>query len=117
MMDVLAWLLEEENPSARYLALRHVLGQAEEDPQVAAARAAIPTCPPARTILEAQWPAGYWMHPGAGYSPRHKATIWQVIFLSALRAPRTAAIDRACAYLLAHSRLPDGRFTASDADR
>ncbi len=116
-MDVLAWLLEEENPAARYLALRHILGRPEDDAQVTAARATIPSHPPARPILEAQWPAGYWMHPDVGYSPRHKATLWQVSFLAAMGAPRTAAIDRACAYVLEHSRLPDGRFTASAADR
>ncbi len=27
-------------------------------------------------------------------------------------APRTEAVDRACAYVLGHSRLPDGRFSA-----
>ena len=110
-MEVMDWLLEKDNPSARYLALRHLEGRPEHDPEVAAARAAIPGHPPARAILEAQWPAGYWMHPDLGYSPRHKATAWQVIFLAALGAPRTAAIDRACAYLMEHSRLPDGRFT------
>jgi hypothetical protein len=35
-----------------------------------------------------------------------------VIFLAALGAPRTEAMDRACAYVLDHSRLPDGRFSA-----
>jgi hypothetical protein len=116
-MDVIDWLLEEEDASARYLTLRHVLGHPEDDPQVMAARGAIPGQPPARSILEAQWPAGYWMHPDIGYSPRHKATMWQVIFLSALGAPRPASIDRACAYMLEHSRLPDGRFTALASDR
>ena len=38
--------------------------------------------------------------------------MWQVIFLAALGAPRTEAIDRACAHVLDHSRLPDGRFSA-----
>ncbi len=110
--EALAWLLEPDNPSARYLALTGLLGRAEEDGAVQAARAAIPGWGPARAILDAQWPEGYWMRPGVGYSPRHKATVWQVIFLAALGAPRTAAIDRACAYLLDHSRLPDGRFSA-----
>lgn len=111
-MDTVSWLLEKENPSARYLALRHVVGRPEDDPQVVAARAAIPGRPPARSILEAQWPAGYWMHPGVGYSPRHKATIWQVIFLAALGMPLTPPVAHACDYVLSHSRLPDGRFAA-----
>lgn len=115
-MDVMRWLIEEENPSARYLALRHLVGRPQDDPEVTAARAAIPGSPPARAMLEAQWPAGYWMHPDVGYSPRHKATAWQVIFLATLGAPLTSAIDRACTYLLEHARLPDGRFTAYAAD-
>jgi len=38
--------------------------------------------------------------------------VWQVIFLAALGPPRTRAIDAACAYVVEHSRLPDGRFSA-----
>jgi hypothetical protein len=52
-----------------------------------------------------------------GYSPKYKATVWQVIFLAALGAPRTGAIHRACAYVLDHSRLPDGRFSAHKTAR
>ena len=38
MVDrVLDWLLEADNPSARYLALRHLLGRPEQDPEVVAA--------------------------------------------------------------------------------
>jgi hypothetical protein len=110
--DALPWLLEPENPSARYLALTELLELPAGDAEVASARADIPGWGAARAILDAQWPEGYWMRPGVGYSPRHKATVWQVIFLAALGAPRTEAIDRACAYVLDHSRLPDGRFSA-----
>lgn len=117
MERTLDWLLEAENPSARALALRHLAGRPEGDAEVEAARAAIPAWGPARDILAAQWPAGYWMAPGAGYSPRHKATVWQVIFMAALGAPRTAAIDAACAYVLEHSRLPDGRFSGGKTVR
>ena len=108
----LPWLLDAENPSARYLALTGLLDRPADDPQAQAARESIPGWGPARAILDAQWPEGYWMQPGIGYSPMYKATIWQVIFLAALGAPRTEAIDRACAYVLDHSRLPDGRFSA-----
>jgi hypothetical protein len=120
MSSVLDWLLEEDdlvepreaNPSARYLALTRLLDRPADDPEVMEAQAAIPGWGPARAILEAQWPEGYWISPGIGHSPRYKATIWQVIFLAVLGAPRTAAVDRACAYVLDHSRLPDGRFSA-----
>jgi len=117
MIDTIRWVLNEENPSARYLALRYLLGRDAGDPQVRAARAEIPGWGPARAILDAQWPAGYWVAPGPGYSPRHKGTVWQVIFLAALGAPLTPAIARACETVLRHSRLPDGRFTAGKTAR
>jgi hypothetical protein len=115
--DPLPWLLEASNPSARYLALTGLLGCSREEPRVAEAQAAILQEAPARAILDAQWSEGYWMRPGIGYSPKYKATTWQVVFLAALGAPRTEAIDRACAYVLAHSRLPDGRFSAYKSAR
>ncbi len=77
-----------------------------------AAQAAIPGWGPARAILDAQWPGGYWVAPGVGYSPKYKATVWQVIYLAALGMPRTEAVDRACARVLEDSRLADGRFSA-----
>jgi len=110
--SILPWLLESENPSVRSLALIALLGLPATDPDVVAVRAEIPNWGPARAILDAQWPAGYWMRPGTGYSPKYKATVWQVIFLAALGMPRTGAIDRACRQVLRYSRLPDGRFSA-----
>ncbi len=110
--DPVAWLLEPENPSARYLTLTSLLERPADDPEVTVAQSAIPRWGVARAILDAQWPEGYWMQPGVGYSPKYKATVWQVIFLAALGAPRSKAVDRACAYVLDHSRLPDGQFSA-----
>jgi hypothetical protein len=110
--DPLPWLLEPENPSARTLALTGLLDRPADDPEVLAARAGIPGWGAARAILDAQWPEGFWVAPGVGYSPKYKATVWQVIYLAALGAPRTEAVDRACSQVLNQSRLPDGRFSA-----
>lgn len=115
--QTLAWLLETENPSSRYLALSRLLSVPDDDPEVQAAQSAIPNYDPAKTILDAQWPEGYWIQPGVGYSPKHKATVWQVIFLAALGAPCNEDLERACAHLLDHSRLPDGRFTAGKSSQ
>jgi hypothetical protein len=123
--ELLAWLLERENPSARYLTLTKVLGRALGDPDVAAARAAIPDANPARAILDAQFAgSGYWIKPDVGYSPKYRATVWQVIFLAQLGAPPIEAIRRACDYVLDHSRRLtdrrdnlDGRFVAGKAAR
>lgn len=125
--DPLPWLLEPENPSARYLALTELLDRPFSDPEVSATRAAIPGFDPARSILEAQFagsdtgcgPGGYWVKPDVGYSPKYRATVWQVLFLAQLGAPPIHAIQRACDYVLDHSRrltdcygAPDGRFVA-----
>ena len=110
---VLDWLLEEGNPSVCALALRHLLGRSEQDPEVAAAREAIVSMPQVRAILSAQFPGGYWIKPDRGYSPRHKATIWQLLALADLGMPRTEVIARGCEHVLStalHSGI--GLFSA-----
>ncbi len=97
---VLDWLLELSAPSPRYLALRALLGRPAHDPEVVAAREAIAHHPPAHQILDAQYPAGHWVKADRGYSPKYKATVWQLLFLSDLGAPRTEAIARGCQHIL-----------------
>lgn len=109
---VLNWLLAADNPSARYLALRHLLHRPEGDREVMEAQAAIVQFAPVRAMLDAQYPAGYWMRPGRGYSPRYKATIWQLIFFADLGVPPVAAVTRACEYVLANALHPLGLFSA-----
>lgn len=109
----LAWLLEPSNPSARYLTLTQVVGQHEDAPEVCASRAAIPNTGPVRDILLAQYPQGYWMHPGIGYSPRYRATLWQILVLAQLGMFRCEALDRAVEHLFATNQREDGAFRAS----
>ncbi|MDG6911052.1 MAG: hypothetical protein JRN18_01730 [Nitrososphaerota archaeon] len=58
--SAVAWLLEENQPSVRYLALKELLGRPEGDPEVAAARGAIPRLGWAKEILQKQKPGGHW---------------------------------------------------------
>lgn len=113
---VVAWLLSPSNPSARYLTLREVLGCPEEAPAVRASRAAIPQVSPARDILRAQYPQGYWMHPGIGYSPRYRATVWQILILAQLGMGRCEPLDRAVDHLFHENQCADGPFRASKED-
>lgn len=115
--DPLPWLLGPENPCVRYLALTELLDRPANDPEVVATRQKILNFRPVRRILDAQWPDGYWMHPGVGYSPKYKATVWQIIFLAAMGVPRCDPVERAVEYVLIHSRLPDGRFSARQDDK
>ena len=129
---VLSWLLEPANPSARFLALTELLDRPLDDRDVATAQAAIPEVDPARAILDAQFsgtgstsgPVGYWIKPDVGYSPKYRATVWQVIFLAQLGAPPIEPVRRACEYVLDHSRRltdrggnRDGRFVAGKGAR
>jgi hypothetical protein len=109
------WLLEpdRDNPSVRYFALRELLDRMEDDPEVQAARVAIMTTGPVPAILDAQYPDGYWVKPGGGYSPKYRSTVWQIIFLAELGAdPADERVRRGCEYVLSHSIAANGAFSA-----
>ena len=111
----LPWLLEHDpaNPAVRAFALRDLLDRPEDDPDVQAARAAIMTTGPVPAILDAQYPDGYWVTPGGGYSPKYRGTAWQIILLAELGAdPADERVRRGVEYLLSHSIAANGAFSA-----
>jgi hypothetical protein len=115
--DPIPWLLEEDNPSVRYFALRDLLGRPANDPDLLSARSSIMTSKPVREILDAQYPSGYWVKPDRGYSPKYRATVWQLMFLADLGATPNEAVERACRFVLEHSFLPEaGLFSATKTD-
>jgi len=81
--DPIPWLLEGE-ASIRHFTLTEVLDRSEDDPEVVAAKKAIPDSPTVRAILAAQHPEGYWERADSTYSPKYKSTLWQLIILSEL---------------------------------
>jgi hypothetical protein len=114
--DPIPWLLEQDNPSVRHFALADLLDRSQDDAEVIASRKAIVTSEPVRGILDAQYPEGYWVKPGRGYSPKYRATIWQVMLLADLGVPPSQAIDRACRFVLENSYLHEqGLFSATKA--
>ena len=94
-MDVKQRMMAHPHPSVRVCALLALGERAAADPQVAESRALIPKVPPVRDILAAQFPAGHWMHPGLGISPRYRATLWQVLFLAQLGVGPIPEVARA----------------------
>jgi hypothetical protein len=113
--DPIAWLLEPDpdNPGVRYFALQDLLDRPADDPAVQAARAAIMETGPVPVILDAQYPQGYWVKPGGGYSPKYRSTVWQIIFLAELGAdPADERVRRGCEYLLGHAIAANGAFSA-----
>src|SRR5215472_3961399 len=107
--DPLPWLLEEETPAVRHLALRQLLDQPEDAPEVRQARAAAMQAAPIAPILDAQDPQGFWVKPGPGYTPKYRGTVWQLTFRDQLGAdgadPR---IQATCAYIRAHTQARSG---------
>ena len=117
MEGVLPWLLEEDAPGVRYLAMRDLLDLPPDAPELRAARAQAHENGPIAAILAEMNPEGYWSEPGAGYLPKYYSTVWCMTMLAQLGA--AAALDErisaACAYVLDHSLTPLGQFTSSGA--
>ncbi|MGZ3608766.1 MAG: nitrogen fixation protein NifH [Ktedonobacteraceae bacterium] len=116
--DPLPWLLEEDTPAVRHLALRQLLDQPENAPDVRHASAAAMQTDPIASILAAQHPDGFWVKPGPGYAPKYRGTVWQVIFLDQLGADgRDKRVHAACEYVLSHSQAETGGFAASGSEK
>jgi len=110
--DPLPWLLEPDNPSVRYFALRDLLDRPETDAELRAARAAIMDSEPVRAILAARHADGYWVKPSPGYSPKYTSTVWQIIILADLGADAAhPAIRQSCEYVLTHAQARSGGFS------
>ncbi len=116
--DPIPWLLSADAPAVRAVALRRLLDAPADAAEVRTARAAAMTTDPIATILASQDPAGWWFKPGPGYSPKYRATVWQVIFLDQLGAdPEHPQVARACDYVLAWAHGASGGFAASGMAR
>jgi hypothetical protein len=99
------WLLETDNPSVRYLTLRHLLDRPEGDADVRAARRAIMDSEPVKKILSKQKADGYWVKPDKGYSPKYQATSWQILFLAELGTDgQNEIIQRGCEFWMSHAQ-------------
>lgn len=111
--DALGWLLEEDTPGVRYLALRDLVGLPADDPELQRARQAAHSQGPIAEILAQMNAAAYWCQPGAGYYPKYRGTVWSLITLAQLggRIEEDERIARACAYVLDHALTSDGRFS------
>lgn len=112
--DPLPWLLEEDTPAVRHLALRQLFNQPEHAPEVRQARDAAMQADPIASVLAAQHPEGFWVKPGPGYAPKYRGTVWQVIFLDQFGADgRDTRVQAGCDYILSHSQAESGGFAAS----
>jgi hypothetical protein len=112
--DPLPWLLEPDlvNPAIRYFALRELLDCPQNEPEVREAKGEIMKSGPVPAILDVQASEGYWAKAGTGYSPKYRATTWQIILLVELGAdPDDERVRKGCEYLLNHSLAPNAAFS------
>ena len=112
---VIDWLLESDTPDVRYLTLRDLLDHPVDDPDLIAERARAHAVGAISTILDEMHPDGYWVKPGAGYSPKYHSSVWALIALAQLGAsaegdPRIAT---ACRYYLDHALAQGGQIGAN----
>lgn len=100
--DPIEWLLEEDNPSVRYLALRYLLGRKKDDGEVLEAKASIMTYGIVPKVLAKQGPGGHWGQPEHFYQcSKYKGTSWNLILLAELCAdPDDPRIKAACEFIL-----------------
>ena len=104
--DPTDWLLQDDNPSVRYLTLKDLLGKKEQDDEVSEARARIMEVGPVPKILAKQNPDGSWEVPEDFYSrTKYRGTVWNLIVLAELRAdPEDAKVNAACEFVMKWSQ-------------
>jgi hypothetical protein len=109
--DPTDWLLEDENPGVRYLALRDIVDA--DGKEIKAARTKAHREGPIATILENMNPAGYWVKPGPGYGPKCRSIVWSLISLAELGASieEDKRVAAACSYYLDHAFARGGQIS------
>jgi len=115
--DTLTWLMEYPDAGVRYLALRDLCGDHENDPELITAREQAHAEGPIARILDVMHPDGYWSEPGSGYNPKYFSAVWSIILLAQLgaRAEMDPRISQACACYLDHAFSPGGQIGTSGA--
>jgi hypothetical protein len=106
----LSWLLEESNPSIRYLTLTDVMGESPDGKHVRAQRGKILRYGPVETLKKAQRGKGYWPPSKTCYEPKFTSTVWQLMLLGELGAPRSPWIESALEHFMAQHQMENGAF-------
>ena len=100
--DPTDWLLEEENPSVRYLTLINILKKSEYNQEIKQVKKDIMNKGVVPKILAKQNSEGYWGKPEDFYiRSKYKGTVWSFLILSQLNADRKdERIKRICEFIL-----------------
>ena len=116
---VVNWLLEDENPSVRYLTLTDLLAVPKSDPMVINSYKSIHVSGSVPKILEKQNPGGYWEEPEHFYvRGKYRGTVWTMLLLAELGADGTfEQVHRGVEFLLQHAQdAGSGAFAYRNKD-
>lgn len=114
--DPTNWLLEEDNPSVRYFALKDLLDRPEDDSELLAARQEIMQSGMVPAILERQRESTYVKAFPRFYTYKYRGLVWQLIVLAELGASLNPQIHEQCEYLLKYAQeKQDGGFAMHTA--
>lgn len=108
--DVLEWLLDPSNPSARYLTLRDLFDESAESPSVREVQASIPIWEPVRQILAMVNPVDFWGRARRPFYGGALSTQATLSLLAELGLPSSPIVEAACEHLLADGQCADGGF-------
>lgn len=111
--SVVEWLLEENQPSIRYLTLKELLGKPENDPDVSSTRELLAKRGWAAEILSRQDSGGGWWYSGKSlYRPKYVSTMWMLPILSDLGLTREEPrVGKACELWMKRLQKKDGGFS------
>jgi len=109
--SALDWLLGEDQPSVRYLALTRLLERPADDSEVVRAKEMIPEKGWGKQILAKQNREGWWVSGENLYQPKYLSTNWMLLVLSDLGLTRVdPRIETACDLWTERLARPDGGF-------
>jgi hypothetical protein len=98
--DIIKWLLEEDNPSVRYIALRELLGRKENSFEIIKVKSQILYSTEITKIFDKQDSKGYWLDKDSPYLPKYKASYWTIMLLGQLGLGRNdARVAKACEFI------------------
>ncbi|MFC2064217.1 nitrogen fixation protein NifH [Chloroflexota bacterium] len=113
--DLVGWLLEDDDPGVRYLAMRDLLDLPSDDVELIKAKVLAHDQGPISDVLDAMHPEFFWKKPGPGYLPKYFSSVWSLILLAQLgaSADHDDRISKACQYMLDHALTSNGQFSVS----
>jgi hypothetical protein len=117
--DPRPWLLEEDNPSVRYLALTEFSTKPANKVSIKKARHEIMSAGTVPVILFKQKDSGYWETAEDFYRTKYRGTVWQLITLAELYADgNDTRVKQAVEFILTWSQDRDsGGFTPHGSPR